>query len=213
GGAAIPAVHADRLRAAEATGARAVALAADGLTPDRIMTPRAFENALRMLLAIGGSTNAIVHMAAIAGRCGLEIDLDAFDRLGRETPVLVDLKPSGRHYMEDLFKAGGLRPVLRQLAHQLEPDCLTVSGRTLGEELEAAPADWPQEVVRPFEAPLSPQGGLRVLRGNLAPRGALIKRSAASPELLKHRGRAVVFDSLADLDARIDSEALEVEAG
>src|SRR5690606_15405961 len=140
GGAAIPAVHADRLRHAEASGARAVALAREQVTPDRIMTPAAFENALRMLLAIGGSTNGLVHIAAVAGRLGLKIDLDAFDRLGDETPVLVDLKPSGQHYMEDLFKAGGATPILRALKPLLNLDALTVTGRTLGEDIDAAPA-------------------------------------------------------------------------
>ncbi|MEX2631025.1 MAG: dihydroxy-acid dehydratase, partial [Tistlia sp.] len=212
GGAAIPAPHADRLRHAEASGRRAVALAGAGPRPREIMTAASFRNALRVLQAVGGSTNGLIHLAAVAGRCGLDIDLEAFDRLGRETPVLVDLKPSGQYYMQDLFAAGGLLPILRQLRHQLELDCPTVSGRTLGEEIEAGPPDWPQQVVRPFAAPLSPQGGLRVLRGNLAPGGALIKRSAASPALLRHRGRAVVFDSLADLDARIDSDELEVAA-
>ena len=212
GGGAIPAALADRLRHAEATGERAVALAAGGLRPSEIMTPAAFRNALKLLHAVGGSTNALVHLAAMAGRCGIEIDLEAFDRLGADTPVLVDLKPSGKYYMEDLFRAGGLTPILRQIQHLLELDAPTVSGRTLGEELAAAPPDWPQEVVRPFDRPVSPRGGIRVLRGNLAPRGAIIKQSAASPALLKHRGRAVVFDSLEDMDARIDSDALDVRA-
>ncbi|HLS68716.1 MAG TPA: dihydroxy-acid dehydratase [Kiloniellales bacterium] len=210
GGAAIPAVQADRLRHCEASGARAVAMASERLTPDRIMTAEAFRNALRVLHAIGGSTNGVVHLAAIAGRLGFSLDLDAFDALGQETPVVVDLKPSGRHYMEDLHKAGGLTTVLRVLERQLALDCLTVSGRTLGEELQAAAAPWPQDVVRPFERPIHEGGALRVLRGNLAPEGALIKQSAASPELLQHEGPAVVFDSLEDLATRIDDPALAV---
>ncbi len=210
GGAAIPAIHAARLRTAENTGARAVAMAAEKLTPDRIMTPAAFSNALRVLLAIGGSTNGLVHLAAIAGRRGVALDLDRFDAMGRETPVLVDLKPSGAHYMEDLFKAGGLAPILRELAPLLDLDCLTVSGGTLGNALAAAPAPWPQEVVRPRTAPLSPEGGLAVLRGNLAPDGALIKQSAATPALLAHEGRAVVFDGLEDMANRIDDPDLDV---
>ena len=210
GGAAVPAVHAERLRAAEHTGARAVALAAEGLAPDRIMTPAAFANALRVLLATGGSTNGLVHLAAIAGRRGIALDLDRFDAMSRETPVLVDLKPSGAHYMEDLHKAGGLAPILRELAPLLDLDCLTVTGRTLGEELAAAPAPWPQSVVRPRGDPLHAEGGLVVLRGNLAPDGAIVKQSAATPELLTHEGRAVVFDSLEDMAERIDSPDLEV---
>jgi len=212
GGAAIPAVHADRARAAEETGARAVAIAAERLTPDRIMTPRAFENALTMLLAIGGSTNAIVHLAAIAGRLGIEIDLDAFDAMGRRTPVLVDLKPTGQHYMEDLYKAGGIAPILRELKPLLDLDCLTVTGRTLGENIEALPPAFPQDVVRTRAAPIFGEGGMAVLRGNLAPNGAILKQSAATASLLTHTGRAVVFSSLEDLAERIDRDDLDVTA-
>jgi dihydroxy-acid dehydratase len=212
GGAAVPAVHADRLRAAEATGARAVGLAKDRLTPEQIMTPRAFENALRMLLAIGGSTNAIIHIAAVAGRLGIEIDLEAFDRLGRDTPVLVDLKPTGQHYMEDLFKAGGVTAILREIRPLLNDDCLTVNGHTLGENVDAAPAPFPQDVVRPFAEPIFREGGIAVLRGNIAPNGAIVKQAAASPTLLQHTGRAVVFTSLEDLAERIDSDDLDVAA-
>ncbi len=211
GGAAIPAVHADRLRHAEATGARAVRMAEEGLTPDKIMTPAAFENALRMLLAIGGSTNGLVHLAAIAGRLGIEIDLEAFDRLGEETPVLVDLKPSGQHYMEDLFRAGGAAPILRALAPMLRLDALTISGRSLGAEIDAAPADWGQTVVRGLDDPIYPKGGIAVLRGNLAPGGAIIKQSAAQQDLLVHEGRAVVFDSLEDMALRLDDPDLDVK--
>ncbi len=210
GGAAIPAVDADRLRHAEATGARAVALAAEKLRPSEIMTKPAFDNALRVLQAIGGSTNGLIHLAAIAGRLGIAIDFDAFDQMGRETPVLVDLKPSGQHYMEDLNKAGGLAPVLREIAAMLDTSCRTVSGRTLGEDIAAAPAPWPQDVVRPLSDPIHQGGGMRVLGGNLAPNGALIKQAAATPALLKHSGRAVVFDSLQDLAERIDLPDLDV---
>ena len=212
GGAAIPAVHADRLRAAESTGARAVGIAAERLAPSRIMTPQAFENALRMLLAIGGSTNAIVHIAAIAGRLGIRIDLEAFDRMGRETPVLVDLKPTGQHYMEDLFKAGGAQAILREIRPLLNPDCVTVSGKTLGANLDAAPAPFAQDVVRPFANPIFREGGIAVLRGNLAPNGAIIKQAAATPQLLQHTGRAVVFANLEDLAERIDRDDLDVTA-
>jgi dihydroxy-acid dehydratase len=212
GGACPPAVTAHRMRIAERTGAQAVAIAAAKLTPDRIMTPAAFSNALRVLLAIGGSTNGIVHLTAIAGRLGISIDLEALDRIGRETPVLVDLKPSGSHYMEDLHKAGGLVTVLRELKPLLNLDALTVTGRTLGEEIDAAGEPFAQDVVRPFSSPIYAQGGIAVLRGNLAPGGAIIKQSAASPALMESEGRAVVFENLEDLAARVDDPALDVRA-
>ena len=212
GGASPPAVTADRIRIAERTGAQAIAMIAQGLTPDRILTAKAFENALRVLLAIGGSTNAIIHLTAIAGRVGIAIDLEQFDRMSEETPVLVDLKPSGEHYMEDFHRAGGLVTVLRELRHLLHLDALTVTGRTLGEEIDAAGPGFAQQVVRSFKNPIYAQGGIAVLRGNIAPRGAIIKRSAASPVLMEHEGRAVVFEDMADLAARIDDEALEVAA-
>ncbi|PZR49586.1 MAG: dihydroxy-acid dehydratase, partial [Stutzerimonas stutzeri] len=212
GGACIPAVMSERMRNAEATGARAVALAKERLTPAKIMTPDAFENALRMLLAIGGSTNAIVHLAAMAGRLGIEIDLDAFDRMGRETPVLVDLKPTGQHYMEDLEKAGGAATILRELRPLLNTGALTVTGKTLGQNIDAVQPGWKQNVVRPFKDPIFKEGGIAVLRGNLAPGGAIIKQSAASGELMRHTGRAVVFESLEDLAERIDDPRLDVNA-
>jgi len=180
------------------------------LTPNKIMTEAAFRNAFRVLLAIGGSTNGIIHAAAMAGRLGIDIDLDAFDALGRDVPVLVDLKPSGQFYMEDLHRAGGLAPVLRELKDLLELDALTVTGRTLGEEIDALPASYPQNVVRPFDDPLYPGGGMAVLRGNLAPDGAVIKQAAADPALLVHEGRAVVFTSLADMAERMDDPNLDV---
>ena len=196
GGSCVPAVMADRLRQAEASGARAVAMAKEKLTPDKIMTVEAFENALRVLFAIGGSTNAIVHLAAMAGRLGIRLDLDAFDKMGRETPVLVDLKPTGQGYMEDLYKAGGLAVILRELKHQLNLKALTVTGKTLGEDLAAAPPAWDQKVVRRFKDPVFAGGSIAVLRGNLAPGGAIIKQAAMDPRLTKHEGRAVVFESL-----------------
>jgi dihydroxy-acid dehydratase len=212
GGASAPAVTAERERIAERTGAQAVAMIAARLTPDRILTPKAFENALRVLLAIGGSTNGIIHLAAIAGRLGIAIDLDGLDRLGRETPVLVDLKPSGTHYMEDFHRAGGMAAVLRELKPLLHLDALTVTGRTLGEEIDAAGPGFKQDVVRPFGKPVYAQGGIAVLRGNLAPGSAIIKQSAASAALMESEGRAVVFDNLEDLAARIDDPALDVAA-
>jgi len=212
GGASAPAVTADRIRIAEQTGATAVAMARAALTPDKIMTGKAFENALRVLLAIGGSTNGIIHMTAIAGRLGIDIDLDRLDAIGRETPVLIDLKPSGQYYMEDLHKAGGVHALLRELKPLLHLDALTVTGRTLGEEMERAPAAFVQSVVRPFADPVYPQGGIAVLRGNLAPGGAIIKQSAANPALMEHEGRAVVFENIEDLAERIDADTLDVEA-
>ncbi len=212
GGACTPAVMADRMRHAEASGARAVALAKERLTPDRIMTPDAFENALRVLLAVGGSTNAIVHLTAMAGRLGIAVDLEAFDRMGLETPVLVDLKPTGQHYMEDLEKAGGLATVLRELKSQLNGKALTVTGKSLAENYAAVPPAWKQDVVRPFKNPIFKGGSIAFLRGNLAPGGAIIKQAAASPKLMQHTGRAVVFESLADLADRIDDPRLDVNA-
>jgi dihydroxy-acid dehydratase len=212
GGAAIPAVYAERRRIAERTGARAIAMATEGLTPDRIITPASVRNALRVVLAAGGSTNALIHLTAIAGRRGIAVDLQEFDAMGRETPVLIDLKPTGQHYMEDLHHAGGLAPLLRELGGMIDGDCLTVTGRTLAEDLAAAPAPFAHEVVRPASDPVFVGGAMAVLRGNIAPGGAVIKQAAASPALMQHTGPAVVFDGLADLAARIDDEALEVTA-
>jgi dihydroxy-acid dehydratase len=212
GSASAPAVTADRIRIAERSGTLAVQIAKSKLTPDKILTAKAFENALRVLLAIGGSTNGVIHLTAIAGRLGIPIDLARLDAIGRETPVLVDLKPSGRHYMEDLHRAGGLPTLLRELRSLLHLDALTVTGRTLGEEIDAAGASFPQDVVRPFARPLYPQGGIAVLRGNLAPGGAIIKQSAADAKLMKHEGRAVVFENAEDLAARVDRDDLDVKA-
>ncbi|MBP2238957.1 dihydroxy-acid dehydratase [Sinorhizobium kostiense] len=212
GGAAIPAVQADRLRHAEATGERAVMLASEKLRPSQIMTKNSLANALRVLQAVGGSTNAVVHLAAIAGRLGFDLDLEELDQIGAETPVLVDLKPSGRYYMEDLFKAGGLTAVLREINHLIDKECITVTGKTLGENMAMQPASWPNDVVRPIEDPVHRGGGIRVLRGNLAPKGAIIKQAAATPGLLKHTGRAVVFTSLEDMADRIDAPDLDVNA-
>jgi dihydroxy-acid dehydratase len=210
GTAAIPAVHADRLRAAEATGTAAVALAATRLTPERVITPEAVENALTVLLAIGGSTNAIIHLTAIAGRLGIRVSLARLNELSDATPVLVDLKPTGSHYMEDFFAAGGMSAVLRELRPLLHLECLTVTGETLGERL-ATPPEWiDREVIRPLDRPFSPVGGLVALFGSLAPNGAILKRSAADAALFERSGRAVVFASPADLAARIDDPALDV---
>ena len=214
GSAAIPAVHADRLRAAEATGRAAMQLAASRLTPDRIVTAQSVENTLRVLMAIGGSTNAVIHLTAIAGRAGIDIDLKHLNEISDSTPVLVDLKPTGPHYMEDLFAAGGIGAVLRELKPLLHLDCMTVAGETLGERLAATggPGDRQvdREVIRPLAEPLQPVGGLVALFGSLAPKGAIFKRSAADPKLFEKEGRAVVFTSLADLSARIDDPDLDV---
>jgi dihydroxy-acid dehydratase len=212
GGASPPAVTADRIRIAERTGAQAVAMIGKGLTPEKILTPQAFENALRVLLAIGGSTNGIIHLTAIAGRLGIAIDLAQLDRMSRETPVLVNLKPSGQHYMEDFHRAGGMATLLRELRPLLHLDAMTVTGRTLGEEIEAAGPAFPQDVIRSMAQPVYREGGIAVLRGNIAPRGAIIKQSAASTQLMEHEGRAVVFENMQDLAERIDDPELDVEA-
>ena len=212
GGASPPAVTADRIRIAERTGVQAVEMARKGLTIDRILTPAAFENALRVLLAIGGSTNGIVHLTAIAGRMGIEIDLDRLDKMGATTPVLLDLKPSGQHYMEDFHAAGGMATLLRELQPLLRLEAMTVTGRTLGEEIERSGKPFAQDVVRPRSNPIYPQGGIAVLRGNLAPGGALIKQSAAHPDLMEREGRAVVFENSEDLARRIDADDLDVTA-
>lgn len=211
GGASIPAVHADRERFAEITGRRAVEMSSEDLRPERVLTEDAFYNSLVTLQAIGGSTNGLVHITAVANRLGIRIDLDEFDAIGRRVPVLVDLKPSGDHYMEHLHDAGGLNAVLRELRSELRTDALTVSGRSLGENIEIGDRVPEQTVVRPRSNPIHPSGGMAVLRGNLAPGGAVIKHSAASPRLLNHTGRTVVFDSLDDLANRIDDPALDVE--
>jgi dihydroxy-acid dehydratase len=212
GTAAIPAVHADRLRAAEATGRQAVAIAHARLRPSRIITPDSVENALRVLLAVGGSTNAIIHLTAIAGRRGIPVSLRRLNELSDSTPVLVDLKPTGRHYMSDLDAAGGLGAVLRELRPLLHLDCLTVTGETLGQRLRDESSWVDRDVVRPFHEPYQKEGGLVALFGTLAPNGAILKRSAADPALFEREGRAVVFSSLEDLAARVDAPDLDVTA-
>src|SRR4051812_34165415 len=212
GTAAIPAVHADRLRAAEATGAAAVKLIGSKLTPDRIVNAKSVENALRVLLALGGSTNAVIHLTAIAGRAGVTVTLDQLNKLSDTTPVLVNLKPVGNGYMEDFAAAGGMGVLLRELKPLLHLDCVTVTGETLGERLANDGDDFvDRSIIAESNKPLEPQGGLVALFGNLAPKGAILKRSAADAKLFETEGRAVVFSSLADLAARIDDPALDVE--
>jgi dihydroxy-acid dehydratase len=210
GTAAIPAVHADRLRAAEETGRAAVALAHSRTTIDRIVTPAAVENALRVLLAVGGSTNAVIHLTAIAGRLGIKVSLTRLNELSDTTPVLVDLKPTGAHYMEDFFAAGGMSAVLHELKPLLDLACVTVTGETLGERVAVPPEGTDRAIIRSLAAPLHPTGGLVALFGSLAPNGAILKRSAADASLFERSGRAVVFTSPADLAARIDDPALDV---
>jgi len=212
GGAAIPAAHADRLRAAEATGMAAVALIQSKRTPSQTITAPAIENALRVLLAIGGSTNAVLHLAAIAGRLGLALSLTRLNELSDTTPVLVDLKPTGEHYMEDFFAAGGVGAVLRELKPLLNLDTVSVTGESLGSRLERERGDFvDHRVIRKLGAPLQPEGGLVALFGSLAPKGAILKRAAADPRLFEREGRAVVFSSLEDVAQRIDDPALDVQ--
>ena len=211
GTAAIPAVHADRLRAAEASGRCAVAMVKRPIRPSQVITAKSVENALRVLLAIGGSTNAIVHLTAIAGRVGVKIDLHRLNEISDTTPVLVDLKPTGQFYMSDLYAAGGIGAVLRELKPLLHLDCMTVTGETLGERLAHEEGAWvDRAVVRPFSEPLAKVGGLVALFGSLAPNGAILKRSAADPSLFEREGRAVVFTSLDDMAARVDDPALDI---
>ncbi len=211
GSAAIPAVHADRLRAAEASGRRAVELVAKPIRPSQIITEKSVENALRVLLAIGGSTNAIVHLTAIAGRVGVKVDLSRLNAISDSTPVLVDLKPTGKFYMSDLYAAGGIGAVLRELKPLLHLDAMTVTGETLGERLAHEEGAWvDRAVVRSIAEPLAKEGGLVALFGSLAPNGAILKRSAADANLFEREGRAVVFTSLDDMAARVDDPALDI---
>jgi dihydroxy-acid dehydratase len=210
GTASIPAVDAARYRAAETTGQRAVQLAEETLRPSDILTAESFDNAIRLLLALGGSTNVVLHLLALAGRVGVPLTLDRFDELSSTTPVLANVRPTGSLLVEDLHRAGGIRAVLKELEPLLHSDARTISGRTLGEELESARV-LDSDVIRPADDPVAQEGGIAVLRGSLAPTGAIIKRSAASPSLLTHRGRAVVFEDVYDVQARIDDPSLDVE--
>jgi dihydroxy-acid dehydratase len=211
GTASIPAVDAARSRAAEATGARAVELALGGPAPSRILTAEAFDNAITVLMALGGATNAVIHLLALAGRVGVPLTLDRFHELSRRTPLLANVRPSGEHLVEQLHRAGGIRALLRELAPLLHGDALTVTGGTLAEGFSGAQV-LDHNVIAPLDSPLAAEGGIAVVRGSLAPDGALIKRSAASPGLLRHRGPAVVFEDVYDLAARIDDPALDVSA-
>jgi L-arabonate dehydrase len=212
--AAIPAVDARRYVLAQMSGARAVAMAREGLTLSKILTREAFENAIRVNAAIGGSTNAVIHLKAIAGRIGVPLELEDWTRIGRNVPTIVDLMPSGRFLMEEFYYAGGLPAVMRRLGENgllPHPDALTVNGQSIWDNVREAPS-YNDEVIRPLDKPLIADGGMCVLRGNLAPRGAVLKPSAASPELLKHRGRAVVFENLEHYKERIALENLDIDA-
>ena len=212
GNGATPAVDARRLRLAEQAGRRIVTLAKAGVRPSQILTRQAFENAITLLAAIGGSTNAVVHLPAIAGRLGIELPLDLFDTISQRTPLIANLRPSGQYQMEDLFYAGGIPAVLKQLLPLLHGDVLTVTGRTLAENVQAAEIH-NADVIRTLDTSLKPEGGLAILRGNLAPDGAVIKHAAATAALLQHRGRAVVFKNFEDVRARINDPDLAVTPG
>lgn len=210
GCAAIPAPDSRRLAIAEQSGKRVVEMVWDDLTPSRLLTAPAFENAITALMALGGSTNAVVHLTAIAGRLGMDLDLHDFDRISRRTPCLANIKPSGEFLMEHFFRAGGLPALLAELLPLLHADCLTANGRTLGENVAGAQC-WDRTVIRTFNDALHAEGGIAVLTGNLAPDGAVVKQTAASPRLLQHRGRALVFENHREMLARIDSADLPVD--
>jgi L-arabonate dehydrase len=210
GNAAIPAVDARRYRQAQLTGRRIVEMVEEEMNLSKILTRSAFENAIRVNAAIGGSTNAVIHLLAIAGRIGVKLELGDWDELGSELPCLLNLQPSGKYLMEDFYYAGGLPAVMREIAHVLDGKARTVNGKTLAENFADAP-NWNRDVIKSVSEPFKEKAGIAVLRGNLAPDGAVIKPSAASPRLLKHRGKAVVFESIEDFHSRIDDEALDID--
>jgi L-arabonate dehydrase len=210
GNAAIPAVDARRYRQAQLTGRRIVEMVEEEMSLSKILTRAAFENAIRTNAAIGGSTNAVIHLLAIAGRIGVKLELNDWDKIGSELPCLLNLQPSGKYLMEDFYYAGGLPAVMKEIAHLLDTKALTVNGKTIGDNIADAP-NWNRDVIKPLADPFRDRAGIAVLRGNLAPDGAVIKPSAASPHLLKHKGKAVVFESIEDLHARIDDENLDID--
>jgi dihydroxy-acid dehydratase len=210
GASSIPAVDANHSRMATQCGRRIVAAVWEDLKPRDLLTEASFENAIAADMALGGSTNAIIHLVAMAGRAGIKLDLSKFDQISQRTPMIANIRPSGEYLMEDFYYAGGLRALLKQMGEFLSLDCLTMSGKTLGEEIESAQVFKP-EVIRSLGNPVSAQGGTAILYGNLAPNGAVIKPTAAEPRLLQHSGRAVVFADYNDLAARIDDEALTVD--
>jgi L-arabonate dehydrase len=210
GNAAIPAVDARRYRLAQLSGRRIVDMVREDLVLSKILTRQAFENAIKANAAIGGSTNSVVHLLAIAGRLGVKLELEDWDRLGSTLPCLVNLQPSGKYLMEDFYYAGGLPAVLREIQQVLNKDAMTANGRTLGENIAQATC-WNRDVITSFDVPFKANAGIAILRGNLAPSGAVIKPSAATPKLLRHRGRAVVFENIEDLKAKIDSADLDID--
>lgn len=211
GGSSVPAAFSNHPQLAVATGRRIVELVWEDVKPSELLTRAAFENAVAVVMAMGGSTNAVIHLVAMAGRADVALRLETFDELARKVPALANIRPSGEYLMEDFHDAGGLRGLMAELGELLHRDTITVNGRTLGENLEGAEIH-DEDVIRRRDNPLSPEGGLAVLRGTLAPDGCVIKTTAASPELLRHRGKAIVFDDYDDMDARIDSEELAVDA-
>jgi len=210
GCANIPAADSRRLAIAEESGRRAVEMAREDLRPSKILTREAFENAIRVDMAIGGSTNAIIHLVAIAGRLGIRLPLELFDQISHTIPFITNVRPSGDFLMEDLYYAGGLPAVMKELGSLLHLGALTVTGKSIGENIGSA-ASFNPKVIRTLDQPLKPQGGTVILKGNLAPEGAVLKQTAASPHLLKHKGRAVVFENYVDLWARVDDPQLEVD--
>ena len=211
GNAAIPAADARRMKLAHEAGGRVVEMVREDLRMSRVVTRKALENAIRVVGAVGGSTNSVVHLLAIAGRLGVDLSLQDWDKLGCDIPCIVNLMPSGKYLMEDFYYAGGLPAVIREMGDLIHRDAPTVNGKTIGENTADAPCH-DRDVIRTLNAPLTPTGGLAVLRGNLCPDGAIIKPSAASPGLMRHRGRAVVFENIEDLHERIDDPELDVEA-
>jgi dihydroxy-acid dehydratase len=211
GASSIPAVDANHPKMANCSGRRIVEMVWEDLKPRDILSDSSFQNAIASVFALGGSTNAVIHLIALANRAGIQISLDDFDRLSRSTPLLANIRPSGKYLMEDFYYAGGLSALLKSASPRLDLTCLTVTGKTLGENIASA-ENYNPDVIRSLENSVLPSGGLAVLRGNLAPHGAVIKASAAEPHLLKHTGRAVVFHSIAEMSARIDDPALDVDA-
>lgn len=210
GNGATPAADTRRLQLAEKVGRRIVTLAQEGVRPSQIITREAIENAITLLCAVGGSTNAVVHLPAVAGRLGIDLPIDLFGEISKRTPLIANMRPSGKYQMEDLFYGGGIPAILKELLPLLHGDALTVTGKTMAENLADVQV-YNRDIIRPLAEPLQAEGGLTILRGNLAPDGAVIKHAAATPALLKHRGRAVVFKSIADLKARVNSPELDVK--
>jgi dihydroxy-acid dehydratase len=209
GASSIPAPDSNHSRLATASGRRILDMVWEDLKPTDIMTTRAFENAVTVAMALGGSTNSLVHLVAMAGRVGADLDLDKFDRLSRRTPFLANIRPSGKYLMEDFYYAGGILGLMSRLTDLLNLDCITVTGKPIGENIKGAEV-YNADVIAPRDAPLNAEGGLAILRGNLAPNGAVIKHTAADPKLLKHKGPAIVFKDYNDMNARLDDPNLAV---